>query len=185
MMVLFRLDSMFNDTPSALSRRSLYMLQISITMIPIVSTASLIIDEVYTTPSFCINSWDAPDISYDLTYCEMSVLDLLTFKYHVVTGCIAAIAALNILFAVLFTRKVLYILRKEETRTSTPREGHRSRSSSLDKRLTIEHLVVQEDLITVFAAISTIIGKLTCTFRSSVEMMFSVTKSWFRIFSRN
>ena len=138
----------FKGTSFALSQRSVYALKIWIIAIPIVSSVSLALD---VNVPVCIKTWNAPDSSHEITYCQLPTKDMLGFKYHISTLLAIMVSALNILFAVLFSTKLLKLLKMTKM-ADLRRENEQSN---------LMQFVLRNDALTIVGALSTMLGKLT------------------------
>ena len=150
MMILIRLEMSFKDTDFALSRRTVHILRISILILPVVVTGSLALD--VTVPS-CLNTWSAPDLAYDLSYCWLPVDEMILYKYHVMPAGVMWVCGLNIIFAALFTVKLLSLQKMGMTGASTKKTG--------GEQLKLTKFIVRNNVLTIIGCVSTIIGTAT------------------------
>ena len=109
-MILIRIERSFRDSSLALSQRTVHVLRVFILLVPIGVSVILGVDGI--SPS-CAATWRASDLPHDVTYCmgwDPSA-DEMQYKYlGSSVGCLW-VSTLNILFAVIFTAKLLKILK--------------------------------------------------------------------------
>ena len=145
--ILFRLQSSFKGSLLALSMKTRYITGFSILLIPVAAFGALILD---LDVAACMGTWIAPDLSHGLIYCRLPTEKMTIYEYNVIDACVFWICGLNIFLAVLFTVKLLKILKI--ARKSTEGAGEEN------PELKLMHLVVRNAGLTLIGALSTIIG---------------------------
>ena len=144
MALLFRLDAAFKDTSLALSRRTVHILRISISAIPVFTSFVLALD--VTVPA-CLNTWRAPDLTEDLFVCRLPFEDMLLYKYNIIVAATLCTCTLYILLTVLFTVKLLKVLKMA-----------RKATTETDGELKVQQLILRNNVLTIVGCVSTLIG---------------------------
>ena len=156
MIILCRLEMSFKDSSFALSKGTVRILRLSILILPLVASVSLALD--VTLPG-CLSTWSAPDLAQDLLYCWLPVDEMILYKYQVITVLVLWICALNIVFAVLFTVKLLSLIQQMARTLTTKTDA---------ELLKLKGLILRNDVLTIIGCVSTLLGTITL----SVSMYF-------------
>lgn len=161
--ILLRLDTSFRGSYLELSKCSLYTLRTLVLLIPIVSTLTMIIDNVVGDDHHCINHWYPSDQDHVITVCAVEASLLFFWRYHIVDAAVANINVQNIMFGVIFAVKLRQIINLGTT--SDPHEA--------SKYSKLKELVIKNNILVIVGCVSTTAGYALWFFTRDMWYLYS------------